>query len=267
MNNKGLSVQNIHEDKVNGANVTTMELENNSSKDLQVKITKEEDKTVYASYLDGEFTDKTIVYPNSNEMLFVDKYGNSKTLNMNDYAKTTENKRTESVKPKSSEDGIAQDSMSINSYSPPSSYSIYQSEYSSAWGAWGDLYGKVNLTYGPTQTIVFSTGTAVSTIIGVIGGIFTGGIGGILLALGATAVGSVIDSSIDGEVYSRTRKYDYEVVSQGELGLRTYTEDVDARVINSRTGSAEWVDLAERGDTRSRSDMIHAGIYNVAIGI
>lgn len=56
------------------------------------------------------------------------------------------------------------------------------------------------------------------------------------------------------------------MISQNELGQRTYTEDVDACVINNQTGVAEWVDLSECGDTRSRFDMIHAGIYNVVIG-
>lgn len=129
------------------------------------------------------------------------------------------------------------------------------------------MYGKLSVVNGPTKVMVFSAGTAVSTIIGVIGAVFSGGIGGILLALGATIIGAAIDTAISGEVYTRTRKYNYEVISQNKLGLRTYTEDIDARVINKKTGAVEWVDLRVDGDTRSRSDMIHAGIYNVAIGL
>jgi hypothetical protein len=55
----------------------------------------------------------------------------------------------------------------------------------------------------------------------------------------------VINTAIDGQVYARTTRYDYEVVA------------------NTDSAGSSWVEYTSTGDTRSRSDMIHAGIYNV----
>lgn len=254
-------VKNINVEEVDGANVTKMTLDNDSSEELEVEIVEEQNRTVYESYLDGQFVDRTITYPDSDKMLYEDKHGNSEELSIDDYVTTSNAVEKEEKIIKNDQDDVG------SLYNPPPSYSVYHTEYSDAWNAIGYLYGLQEVTTGPTQTIVFSTGTAVSTIIGVIGAIFTGGIGGILLALGASVVGSAIDSAIDGEVYSRTTRYDYEVISQNTLGLRTWVEDIEARVLNAQTGAVEWVDLTTRGDSRSRSDLVHAGIYNVAIGI
>lgn len=97
-----------------GEIISTLKFENNISENLEVKIVEEKGRTLYETYLNGEFIDRTITYPNSDEMLFEDKDGNVEMLNINDYVTTTS-----TLEPL---------------YSPPSSYTLYQQEYSNAWG-------------------------------------------------------------------------------------------------------------------------------------
>ncbi|SHG71576.1 hypothetical protein SAMN05216225_105318 [Ornithinibacillus halophilus] len=223
-------------------------IENNSSGELKIKVIEEGNKTVYETYLDNKFIDKTIIFSNSNKILYYDNKGNKTLSTFDDYIIDTKDTINNKL-----------------THTPPSDYYLIHREYSSTWDEWGYLYGKNSITYGPTKQIVFPAGTAVSTIIGVIGAIFTGGILGVVIALGATVVGATIDTAISGSVFSRQSRWDYEVTSQGELGLRTYKIDIDAKVINARNGEVSWVDLSERGDTRSWSDLVHAGIYNVIL--
>lgn len=254
------------EENVKGEKVSKVDLETESSDQLEVKITESAKQTEYATYLNGEFVDKTITFKNSDKMLFVDSDGNSKELDRKDFSTKINDGRTEVIDGNSINSKSISGEFNIAAYSPPPSYSLYQERYSSAWGEWGYLYGEASITRGPTTTIQFGAGTAVSTVLSLIGAIYTGGISAILQVLGATIVGSAIDTAISGSVHSRTTRFDLEVISQGELGLRTYTEEVDSQVTNNYTGAISWEELTTRGDTRTRNEIIDAGIYNVVIG-
>ena len=147
---------------------------------------------------------------------------------------------------------------------------LYGVEYSSAWDMTGRLYGERTLTDGPRRTFEFSAGTAIGTVIGALLGVATGGVLSVPVvatALGVGLVGSgtgaLIDTAVGGTTYSRTERYDYEVVANDEVGLRTYTEDVTISVPNSNNSGTTMVPYLSTGDTRSRTDTIHAGIYNV----
>ncbi|MHA7963955.1 hypothetical protein ACX93W_07410 [Paenibacillus sp. CAU 1782] len=155
----------------------------------------------------------------------------------------------------------------INAASDTPSYPYLQSLYHSSLGHWGYLYGENNITYGSEYKIQISTGTAWSTAISVVLAVIIPGATavGILLALGVSTIGVSIDTAIDGKIYARYNRWDYEVFFQSQLGLKTYQIDIDQRVIDNNTGNITYVDVDEQGFVGTRSDMIYAGVYNVYI--
>ena len=129
------------------------------------------------------------------------------------------------------------------------------------------MYGEKNTTYGSTQSISISSGTGWATAISMVLAIVLPGSTavGILIALGVSAIGVAIDFNISGTIYVRTIRWDYDVVSQSQLGLRTYQEDIDQRVYDYNTRVETYIDYDETGYSGTRTDMLEEGIYWVYI--
>ncbi|WP_153062643.1 hypothetical protein [Metasolibacillus meyeri] len=150
-------------------------------------------------------------------------------------------------------------------YSIPAGYSFHKSEYSSAWKSTGNLYKKTTISYGKEHIFEFSKGTKVSTAITILTTIGNFNVVATLISLGITIIGATIDMYATGKYKVRYTKDDIVVVCKNELGLSTYQTQVDAYVYSSTTGKLSIDRIRVDGDTRSHSDMIHAGIYNVMI--
>ena len=147
------------------------------------------------------------------------------------------------------------------------SYPYLQSLYHSKLGKWGYLYGKNNITYGTTHSIQISEGTRWSAALSIVAAVMLPGSTaiGILVALGCTAIGVTIDTALNGEIYARYDRWDYEVFSQDKLGLRTYQIDIDQKVVDSNSGDVTYLDIDTDGYPGTREDMLYEGIYNVYV--
>lgn len=148
-----------------------------------------------------------------------------------------------------------------------STYPYLQSLWHNGVQQMGYLYGEESITYGSTYKVNISEGTAWATVLSIIAGIVLPGspILGVIAALGISAFGAALDTAINGQVYGRFDRWDYEVYSQGELGLKTYQKDIDQKVIDSNTGNVTYIDISEEGYSGDREDMLYEGIYNVHI--
>lgn len=152
-----------------------------------------------------------------------------------------------------------------SSYTSPYPYITYL--YDSLYSQYGYLYGEKSTTYGPAKAINISAGTKWSTAISTVLAIILPGSTavGILIALGVSAIGVAIDFNVSGTIYVRTIRWDYEVVSQSQLGLRTYQEDIDQKIVDNNTGNDTYIDHEETGYSGTRTDMLEEGIYWVHI--
>ncbi|TVP92063.1 hypothetical protein [Alkalibacterium sp.] len=240
-------------------------IDSESLNNVEAEITELNNGKKISIYSDGELLDTTTVYDDG-LIVYTDKNGNITESNINDYVKEpVEGTSVLDQRVSNSPDN----SDSIGTLATQYDF-LYGVEYSSAWDMTGRLYGERTLTYSPRRTFEFSAGTALGTVIGALTGVAVGGVLSVPVlatALGVGVIGSgsgaVIDYAIGGTTFSRTERYDYEVIANNEVGLRTYTEDVTISVPNSHNAETTMVPYLSSGDTRSRTDMIHAGIYNV----
>lgn len=251
---KGLQIGDITQyyeetESEDGAKLSITTIVNNKTKDvLRIEISKQSNNRTIKVFLNDELDHTVIRDDSSNKMVFVDSDGTKEIYDVSNFVKQIDE---ESEQPQ-----VLRDTPS---------YPLLQSKYSSAWEVWGYLYGDDSTTYGTTYMLEYSAGTAIGLIVGALPAIFSGQIGAVVYALGASIVGSIIDAAIDGKTKTRDYRWDYEVFCQGELGLVSYTVDTDAWVYDNNTHQASYVDLVETGDERSRSEMIDAGIYFVMV--
>lgn len=151
------------------------------------------------------------------------------------------------------------------------SYPYIKSEYSSAWGYWGDLYGKNTDTSTVGVPIYFDPYTSISVIVSFLIGVgimfYTGfTITGLLLDLGAAFASGFITSLLTGTVYQTTRHWDYEVYVQQTLSLVAWIDYITTVTYNSggyQTG--EYYDIESSGPYDNESEAIQYGIYIYAV--
>jgi len=160
---------------------------------------------------------------------------------------------------------VHNNSLKAASYTVPSGYNFFKSEYSSAWKAIGNLYKKTDVSFGKEYIFEFSKGTKFSTIVSIFTTIGNFNVAATLVSLGITVVGAAIDAYAAGQYKVRYTTDNFIVVCNGVHGLSTYQTGVDAYIYSSTTGKLSIERIRVDGDTRSHSDIIHAGIYNVMI--
>lgn len=141
-----------------------------------------------------------------------------------------------------------------------SGWSLVSYTFSFTWKQFGYLYKQSVVKDKKVYQLNISAGTYLSTILGIIDIIGTKGtLSAVLRTFGYAITGSVVDSIISGPLEGIRYQDNLEVWSQDELGLRTYQYIVYVK------HNGKLVKASDGGDTRSYSDMLHAGIYNVVL--
>lgn len=262
----------------NEFDITEFSVEDESAGIIDIKITEDPEKIITESYINNENNGKTILYKSEGKLEEFDEEGNISTSYIEDYVDDIEsikdlegNIEQEFNQINQSEDMIMNSknlSTSAKKYTVPKGYKKTTSLYSKPWKATGTLYQKKKTTYGKEYVFNFSKGTKITTVYAVISGIAKKHVLTALGALGVSVVGTVIDGVARGKLKTRYKRTDSVVVVKSRLGLKTYKTVVDSYIYNEKNGKVSTKRQRVEGDTRSNSNLIHAGIYNVvALGM
>ena len=230
---------------------------------LDVKTFIEEDKVTTSVYSKEELISKSIVYKTDGKVEEYDELGNMQVFHIQDFIENidvNELKTITDIPTVLEEDNNLP--IETYSYKVPNGYNSFKSEYSSVWKQSGTLYKKTDVSYGKEYKFEFSIGTKFSTAASVLSIIGKFDIKATLLTIGISVVGALIDTYANGTYTTRYLTDNFIVVSQGQHGLTTYQTGVDAYVYNSTNGAKSIERMRVEGDSRSHSDIIHAGIYN-----
>ncbi|MEX3748284.1 MULTISPECIES: hypothetical protein [Lysinibacillus] len=251
-------------------NVSNFQIEDQKYGILDVKTIEEEDKVITEVYGGTELVSKTILYKTDGKIEEFDSLGNEQVSYIEDYIENIHSiKDIEDPSTVSDMSEITEvdnnNSIQAAGYKVPSGYNYFKKEYSSAWKATGNLYKKTDVSYGKEYKFEFSPGTKFSTIVSIFTTIGNFNVAATLVSLGITVVGTAIDAYAAGKYKVRYTTDNFIVVCNGVHGLSTYQTGVDAYVYNSTNGKLSIERIRVDGDTRSHSDIIHAGIYNVMI--
>lgn len=257
------------------SNVSNFQFEDSTYGILDVKTIEEEDKVISEVYGGAELVSKTILYKIDGKIEEFDNLGNKQVSYIEDYIENInsiqdiENPETvldmSAIEEEVSAEDIHNNSIKAASYKVPSGYNYFKKEYSSAWKATGNLYKKTDVSFGKEYKFEFSKGTKFSTAVSILTTIGNFNVAATLITLGITVVGAAIDAYAAGQYKVRYTTDNFIVVCNGVHGLSTYQTGVDAYVYNSTNGYLSIERIRVDGDTRSHSDIIHAGIYNVMI--
>lgn len=156
---------------------------------------------------------------------------------------------------------------SIQSDSP--SYPYITSEYSSAYGYRGYLYGEETSNTTENESFYFDTGTALTTISLALAGFWVNqgfSVTMLLVSLGVQVYQDSILSPAVGEIVQERSRWDYEVFVEDTLSLVAYITDITTKVYDERDRLKEvFYDKETGGPYENRSDIIHHGIYVYAV--
>lgn len=166
------------------------------------------------------------------------------------------------------EDGRGYEKLQSNSLQNSPSYPFIMSRYSSLYNLTGSLYGTDTITDEEVFVFDFPISTRISVIASVLLMVFNAPIGiqvTVLLAeLGIAFVDSSINTYLAGYYDAQNIRWDYEVFVNDVLTLRSISENLYITYYSTSTGKSH-MRIENYGDTRSRNDLIYAGIYNYHI--
>ena len=251
-------------------NVSTFQITDEKYGIIDVKVMDKGEKVITEAHnLDGLIS-KTIFYKADGKIEEIDTSGAKQISYIEDFIENIES--VEDIENPQNLGGHTEteDNSLIQaaSYTVPSGYNFLKSEYSSAWKATGNLYKKTDVSYVQEYVYTFSKGTKISTVISVLTTIGNFNVYATLATLGISVISGLIDIYSTGKYKVRYTTDNFIVVCKNRMGLKTYQSSVDAYIFSTTNGKLSIERISSSGDTRTHSEIIHAGIYNVvALGM
>lgn len=250
------STEGLHE------TIYVEEFKDDAGNDMKVKISYEGDLLVSSTFINGNLSDTTSrkilsdgTLDKNMEVNLIEK-DVQKMLNVDDFVVTKE-RQGESI-------SLFSESIEDVILSSTPSYPFRWSEYSSAWGYRGYLYGQSS-NFTEQTYFYFSSGTLVSTIASslatfLIGGVYT--VAALCAAIGVGIVFGVINNVLEGGIEQYVNRWDNEVFVQNTLTLVGWYDSVRTDVYNKSGVLVDtvWASRSS-GPYNNGSDMIHHGIY------
>ena len=224
--------------------------------DVRVDFVEKGDTSIVKVYVNDIFDHQVTTETNSGDMTLEKANGEKEFFNVSDFVKHIK---------VDNNSAILEDDPEFSALASPS-YPFIKREYSSTWEAWGYLYGDTSWYLKDRENIEISKGTLAGVLYAIVRGLSIKNYIYVAESLAVISGGVIIDN-IDAilEIYKKT--YDYEVWVNNILGLKTQKYDYYSKADSGDLGD-QLIYSHSGGDTRSESDMIHAGIYNViALGM
>lgn len=239
--------------------------------DTKVLIKREDNKVIAESYVDGVLFSTSIVDTISGDI--IEKYdGKVDYKHINDFIKIDYNSNENVVDIEDSSKIGVQPRAVIE---PPGGSIIAPSGYTylTSWAGHvknpslrGYLWKKDTTRTGSARTLNFSTGSKVSTVLGVVSsvivGVSTGGFGSILIALGTSATGGVIAAYIDGKIWAVDKYRYFKTTVKNKVTFSTYRFTRYSQVINDKNGKKTLVYINKYGNWNSYNNLIYQGLSN-----